>query len=186
MVALHVASHRPSTHDEPDTAHCVPSEQRSTCGAHVPSMHLAPSPPHSPSALHGTRALDASAASLLVPESTANVPESTADVPESTAKVAESPANPESPWLPPSTSLRPSTPASPIAPPTATHWASPFDSLQTYPPGQPFTLQSPASSPGVDATHCDWSLQTYPSSQSVFCEHCQLMQAPEYEGSGQL
>jgi hypothetical protein len=75
-------------------------------------------------------------------------------------------------------------------PPSDTHSASPFESLQTYPVGHPVVLQSLVSSPAsgvydVPGVQVPWS-QTYPSSQSLFCEHDQLMQAPEYVVSGQL
>jgi len=70
MVESQVASQIPSTHDEPEARHRVPSEHRPTCDAHVPSTHLAPWPPQSASALQASLAIDPSEASPLVAEST--------------------------------------------------------------------------------------------------------------------
>jgi hypothetical protein len=150
-VALHVTSQMPSTHDEPVALHCVPSEQRFARGVHVPSTHRSPVPPQSESALQGPVRLPTSKAA-----SVASVPASTGGGDEST------PAS-DPPLL------------------VGTHWATLFESLHTYPSGQPFVLQSPEpASVVVDAwTHWFWSLHTYPESQSLSVLHCHVMHAPE-------
>src|SRR5579872_3183577 len=101
-------SHTPSTHAEPVTLHCEPSEQSCTCTVHCPSMHLAPWPPHV-------------ASSLQAP----TIPPS-----EASPGVAESPVEPESPVDPESVLLESGLPPSSPGVPTLTHWATPLDSLQ--------------------------------------------------------
>jgi hypothetical protein len=109
--------------------------------------HFDPFPPQSVSALHGfvvelgaSLLLDVSPA---VPESV-DPPESAVEEPESAVLAPESLPVAAS-VVPESVPLEASVPAS--LPPRDTHCAVPFESLHTYPSGQPFTLQSPSSPP---------------------------------------
>jgi hypothetical protein len=158
-------SHTPSTQAEPAAMHCDPSEQSWPFTVHWPLMHRSPLPPQSVSLLHGP---------VTAPASLASVPVAASGVtPESVPVEASVPADASSP------------------PPWVTHWATPFESLQIWPEGQPVVLQSavvppsvPPSSPLPATQVAEPGSQTYPAEQSLSLWQGHAVQALEYEGSG--